>query len=125
MSILKGLGRILGENLTRLHMPGHKGRNPFPGMMEGNYRMDITEIPGSDNLHHAQGMILEAQKKAAGIFGAQRTYFLVNGTTVGIQAMLLAHCKPGDQLLVPRNCHRSVWSALILGGIQPIYLSPE
>ena len=89
------------------------------------HKIDITEIPGSDNLHYAQGMIMEAQKRAATIFGAQRTYFLVNGTTVGIQAMILSHCKPGDQLLVPRNCHRSVWSALILGDIQPVYIPPE
>lgn len=126
MSLIKGLEKILEENLTRLHMPGHKGGEDFPEILKNNIqKIDITEIPGSDNLHHAQDIILEAQQRASKIFGAQRTYFLVNGTTVGIQAMILANCQPGDKLLIPRNCHRSVWSALILGDITPIYMLPN
>ncbi|SJZ87240.1 aminotransferase class I/II-fold pyridoxal phosphate-dependent enzyme [Garciella nitratireducens] len=125
MSLIEGLNKILQENLTRLHMPGHKGRKIFPEILKNNLQeIDITEIPGSDNLHHAQEILLEAQQRAAKVFGAQKTYFLINGTTVGIQAMILATCRPGDKLLVPRNCHRSVFSALILGDIIPVYLSP-
>ena len=54
--------------------------------------IDITEIPGSDNLHKAQGMILAAQERAARIFGAEKTYFLINGTTGGILSMMLSQC---------------------------------
>lgn len=87
--------------------------------------MDVTEIDGTDNLHDPQEMILDSQIRAAKVFGAYKTYFLVNGTTVGIQAMILGVLKPGDQILIPRNCHRSIWSALILGGLEPIYINPE
>lgn len=126
MPIIKGIEKILQENLIPFHTPGHKGREALPDFIKNPIEnIDITEIPGSDNLHNPQGMILAAQKKAAQVFGAHKTYFLVNGSTVGIQAMILAICKPGDKLLVPRNCHRSVWSALILGDITPIYISPE
>ena len=125
MSILKGLKSLREENLCSFHMPGHKGRTKFPEIMSDIGQIDITEIPGSDNLHKAQGMIKEAQEKAAKIFGAERTYFLINGTTGGILSMILSQCKPKDKVLVPRNCHRAVWNGLILGDIEPVYIQPR
>ncbi|HHT50483.1 MAG TPA: aminotransferase class I/II-fold pyridoxal phosphate-dependent enzyme [Eubacteriaceae bacterium] len=125
MSILKGLELLKAENLCSLHMPGHKGRLKFPDIMNNIGEIDITEIPGSDNLHKAQGMILAAQERAARIFGAEKTYFLINGTTGGILSMMLSQCRPKDKILVPRNCHRSVWNGLILGDLIPIYIQPK
>ncbi len=102
-------------------MPGHKG-------MEKNkdyYKYDITEIPGADNLHDPQGIILDVQKKCAKIYGSDDARLLINGSTTGIQSAILGGCNPGDSLLIPTNCHRSVFGALILGRINGIYLHPE
>jgi lysine decarboxylase len=126
MSILEGLEELLIEDLTRLHTPGHKGKDYLPNILrEDIQRIDFTEIPGSDNLHNAREMILQSEERSAKVFKALGTYYLINGTTVGIQAMILSTCNPGDKIIVPRNCHRSVWSALILGDITPIYISPQ
>lgn len=126
MYILEGLEKLLEENFIRFHTPGHKGEDFFSATFKKSVQdIDFTEIPGSDNLHHAQEMILQSEKRAAEVFKAKKSYFLINGTTVGIQASVLSVCNPGDKILIPRNCHRSVWSALILGNIIPVYLSPQ
>ncbi len=105
------------------HMPGHKmGR----GMdFENIWGMDITEIDGFDNLHHAEGIILDAQKKCAETFGAEKTYFLVNGSSCGLMAAVFACCKEKDKIIVARNCHKSVFSGLIISGAEPKYVMPE
>ncbi len=87
--------------------------------------IDLTELPGLDNLHQPQGIIGEAQAKCAQWLGVKDTFFLVNGASVGIQAAILACTGPGDRILVPRNAHRSLTTALILSGATPIYYLPE
>ncbi len=125
MPLVKNLLNYIDEQNVRFHMPGHKGGKGFSTEFLKNLAgMDITEIPGSDNLHNPEGAIAEAQSLAAQAFEADHSYFLVNGSTCGIHAMIMAACPPGSKLLVPRNCHKSVWNALILGDIQPIYLQP-
>lgn len=114
-----------GKNITSFHMPGHK----FGGVLNmgqiSPFDLDVTEVPGLDNLYEAEGVILEAQRKMAMKYGAKDTIFITNGSTSGIIASILAVCKPGDSLIVARNCHHSVWNALILGGVQPIYINPS
>ena len=125
MPLIENLLDYIGEQTVRFHMPGHKGGKVFSEeFLDKLVEMDITEIPGSDNLHHPTGAIAEAQRLAAEAFKADRSYFLVNGSTCGIYAMIMAACPPGSKLLVPRNCHKSVWNALILGDIKPVYLQP-
>lgn len=110
---------------TVFHMPGHRLGKGIPrNFTHDLLSLDITEINGSDNLHQPSGIILEAQKMAAEAFGADQTYFLVNGSTAGIQAMILAACKKGDTLIVGRDCHRSVINALMLAGAEPFYIMP-
>lgn len=113
------------EKKKPFHMPGHKfGR--YGGLDKIPYHcLDATEASGLDNLYEAEGIIREAMEKMAVFYGAVETLFLTNGSTSGILASILAVCKPGDQLLVARNCHHSVWSGLILAGITPIYMNPE
>lgn len=106
------------------HMPGHK-RNPVIPGMESMFRMDITEIEGFDDLHHPGGILKESQERAARLFGAEETYFLVNGSTAGILAGLLGAFEEGDKVLVARNCHKSVYNGLYLGKLRPVYLFPE
>ncbi|MFC4389286.1 aminotransferase class I/II-fold pyridoxal phosphate-dependent enzyme [Gracilibacillus marinus] len=117
------------KNPISLHVPGHKnggiktikGHTIFGELM----KLDQTEITGLDDLHAADGVIKEAQHLAAEWFGAKETFFLVNGSTVGNLAMILATCKEDDYVLVQRNCHKSIINGLELAGAKPIFLAPN
>ena len=106
------------------HMPGHK-RNEQLIEKSLPFGIDITEIDGFDDLHHAQGMILEAQKRAARLYHGEETHFLVNGSTCGILSAILGSTKRGDKILVGRNCHKSVYHALVMNELVPIYVYPQ
>ena len=106
------------------HMPGHKRNTERFGQVLP-YGMDITEIEGFDDLHHAEEIIKSAQERAAYLYKAQETHFLVNGSTVGILSAILGTTKRGDKILVARNCHKSVYNAIYLNGLVPIYVYPE
>lgn len=128
--ILKALKDYTKEDISYFHMPGHKGGNVFKkiGFTEFDFNllaMDVTEVPGIDNLHCPEAAIQEAQELAADAFGADHSFFLVNGTTGGIYSMILGTTSPGDKIIIPRNCHKSVTGAVILGRLQPIYINPE
>lgn len=111
-----------GESDTYpFHMPGHKRRAlDFPDP----YRIDITEIDGFDNLHHAEDIIKEAQGRAAALYGSGRCYYLVNGSTCGLLAAICAATKKRDKVLVARNCHKAVYHALSLHELDVQYLYP-
>lgn len=128
--ILKALKDYSKEDIAYFHMPGHKGGNVFKKVGFESFdidllSMDVTEVSGIDNLHCPETSIKEAQELAAQAFGADLTFFLVNGTTGGIYSMILASTNPGDKIIIPRNCHKSVIGAVILGRLQPIYINPE
>jgi arginine/lysine/ornithine decarboxylase len=111
------------------HVPGHKqgrGLQEFKEFIGANaLAMDLTCMPDLDNIINPTGAIKKAQELAAQTFGADHAYFLVNGTTCGIQAMIMAVCQPGDKLILPRNAHKSAVGGLILSGANPVYLSPQ
>ena len=75
-------------------------------------------------MHQPTGVIEEAQKLAADAFGADYTYFSVQGTSGAIMTMVLSVCVPGDKIIVPRNVHKSVMSAIIFAGARPVFISP-
>lgn len=107
-------------------MPGHKlGKGIPTRLLKDLHLLDMTEIPGLDNLHFPHGVIKEAQDLAAKAFGADNTSFLVNGSTCGVHAAILGLCKPGDRLIVSRDCHKSVIGAMMLASVKPIYITPE
>jgi len=107
-------------------MPGHKlGKGIPEGILNYLHLLDMTEIPGLDNLHFPDGVIKEAQDLAAKAFGADYTSFLVNGSTCGVHAAILGLCKPGDKLIVSRDCHKSVVGAMMLASVTPIYIAPQ
>lgn len=112
---------------ARLHVPGHKGHT-FSGTEEEYYRMihqiDVTEIPGLDDLHDPQEMIAEAQALAADYFGADDTFFLVQGSTVGNLALVLSACQRGDKIIVQRNAHQSIIHGLMLAEAQAVFFHP-
>ncbi len=112
-----------------LHVPGHRqGRGLPEGLVslsgKALFELDLTEIPGLDDLHNPAGPIAAAQELAAEIYGAGRSFFLVNGTTAGIQALFLA-VAGRRKIIVPRNAHRSVISGMIISGADPVYVMPE
>lgn len=109
------------------HVPGHKSGtlSGLPDALKSALRYDFTELAGLDDLHYPEEAIDEAQKLLAEAYGAWQSFFLVNGSTAGNLAMVLAVCEEGDTLLVQRNSHKSVFNALELAGVEPVYLAPE
>lgn len=128
--ILKSIMDYRNEGAVPFHMPGHKRGNIYKKagigyLFDDLLAMDTTEVPGIDNLHSPESSVLKAQNLAAAAFGADYSFFLVNGTTSGIYSMIMAAANPGDKVIIPRNCHRSVYGAVILGRLVPIYINPE
>lgn len=106
------------------HMPGHKRNEKMFGTRLP-YGIDITEIDGFDDLHHAETLIKDQEERAARLYKAEETHFLVNGSTVGILSAILGVTNRGNKILVARNCHKSVYNAMELNGLRPIYIYPE
>jgi len=117
------------RNAIPLQIPGHKHGNgleeykEFVG--ENVLRMDLNQTRGIDIIWDPTSVISEAEKLLAETFQASSAYFLINGTTSGVQAMIMSACKPGDQIILPRNVHKSIFNALILSGAKPVYVLPE
>lgn len=111
------------DKSTPYHMPGHK-RNASFDYISGMAPLDYTEIDGLDNLHAPEGIIREAQEYAARIFGADRSFFLVNGTTGGILASVYALAKSGKPVIMARSCHKSVYNAVTVCRSKPVYIMP-
>ncbi len=114
----------------QFHIPGHKTGKA----MDAEFRhfvgdsvlsIDLINIGPLDDLMHPTGIIKEAQELAAEAFGADHTFFSVQGTSGAIMAMIMAVVGPGDEILVPRNIHKSVLTAIILAGAKPYFLQPE
>lgn len=89
------------------------------------FDIDITEIEGFDNLHHAEGILKAAQERANRLYGADETFFLVNGSTGGILAAVMAAARPGEEILIARNCHRSVYHAALMQNLKVHYYRPR
>jgi len=118
------------KNPIQFHIPGHKkgnGMDPefreFIG--ENALSIDLINIGPLDDLHFPKGIIKQSQELAAKAFGADYTFFSVQGTSGAIMAMIMSVCGPGDKILVPRNVHKSIMSAIVLSGAIPIFIHPE
>ncbi|MFC5403147.1 aminotransferase class I/II-fold pyridoxal phosphate-dependent enzyme [Cohnella soli] len=117
------------QNPVQFHIPGHKkgaGMDPEYREYIGQNILDIDliNIAPLDDLHQPVGVILEAQQLAADAFGADATYFSVQGTSTAIMAMIMSVCGHGDKIIIPRNVHKSILSAIIFTGARPVFLSP-
>ena len=128
--LLSQLQRSARSNTAPFHTPGHHKGNAIPEILkswlgESVFQGDLPELPELDNLFAPEGIIHHAQDLAAVAWGADRTYFLTNGSTAGILAAILTVCNPGDAVVVPRNVHRSVISGLILSGARPVFVIPR
>lgn len=117
------------SNPVQFHIPGHKKGvgtdSEFREFIGDNaLSIDLINIAPLDDLHQPTGVIEEAQKLAADAFGSDYTYFSVQGTSGAIMTMILSICSPGDKIIVPRNVHKSIMSAIIFSGAKPVFISP-
>lgn len=118
------------RNPVSFHMPGHKGsriyrENGYGDFLDKIMDCDITEIPGADNLFQTEGIIAETMKKYERLYGVKKSYLLVNGSSGGLIAAILACVKPGGKLIMARNSHKSIFNALGLASIKPVYAYPQ
>jgi len=119
----KKIKKYLARDVYPFHMPGHK-RNPA-FLPQNLLELDMTEIPGLDVLSSPTGIIYDLQNKIASFYGANRSFFLVNGSSAGVIAAICATCNNSDTLVVPRNAHTSVYNGMVLSGAEPLYIMPE
>ncbi|WCK53120.1 aminotransferase class I/II-fold pyridoxal phosphate-dependent enzyme [Aneurinibacillus sp. Ricciae_BoGa-3] len=117
------------KNPLQFHIPGHKkGAGMYPEFRDfigqNALSIDLINIAPLDDLHHPKGMIKDAQDLAAEAFGADHTFFSVQGTSGAIITMIMAVVGPGEKIIIPRNVHKSVLSAIIFAGAIPVFVHP-
>ena len=126
---LDALKKYVSEDVLPFDVPGHhmgNVQNKFKSFIGDQlYRCDINAPIGMDNLANPQGVLLESEKLMADFCHADHAFFLINGTSSGILAMIMAVCKANQKIIVPRNVHKSIVSALILSGASPVYIMPK
>lgn len=126
MKLIDRLEKYGKSDFYGFHMPGHKRREELGITLFPNpFSVDITEIDGFDNLHHPEGILKESMEQASDIYGADQTYYLVNGSTGGILAAVSSAVPEGKKLLMARNSHKSAYHAAMLNWIDTEYLYPE
>ena len=116
--IVTALQAVHDQRLVPFDVPGHKhgkGNRALTELLgERCLRLDVNSMKPLDNLCHPVSVIRDAEALAADAFGAATAFFMVNGTTSAVQAMILTACKKNDEIILPRNVHRSVINALVL-----------
>lgn len=125
--LVQKLQKFGGKKPISFHVPGHKYGmlSGLPTALKSALSYDVTELNGLDDLHQPEEVIADAQRKLSRLYGADASYFLVNGSTVGNLAMIYATCRAGDHVIVQRNAHKSVFNGLELVGAKPILVTPK
>jgi len=125
--IVDALIQFQNRQPISFHVPGHKHGilSGLPKEIQSALHYDLTELTGLDDLHYPEEAIKDAQLLLAEAYGAKRSFLLVNGSTVGNLAMIHAACKEGDAVIVQRNSHKSIFHALELARVRPVYVSPQ
>lgn len=121
--------KYIDDKVVQFHVPGHKKGQGLQELREfigdNAFCIDVNGMDDLDYLNNPIGVIDESQKLLAQAYGAEHAYFLVNGTTSGIQTMIMSVCEPGTEIIIPRNAHRSTIGGVILSGAIPAYIQPE
>lgn len=115
------------ENPVSFHVPGHKNGvlSGLPKSLRSALSYDLTELEGLDDLHQPTGVIGKAEQKLTDLYESDKSFFLVNGSTVGNLAMVYATCREGETVIVQRNAHKSIFSAIELTGARPVFITPK
>ena len=126
--VLEAMTQHLQNRVVPFDVPGHKGGRGNSELTDflgkSCLKADVNSMKPLDNLCHPVSVIKEAQDLAAEAFGAKTAFFIVNGTTGSVQAMIMTACKSGDKIIMPRNVHRSAINALVVNGAVPVYVNP-
>jgi lysine decarboxylase len=128
--LLAAMKHYVNDKVRPFHTPGHKqGKGMHQSLAsilgQDTLALDLALMHELDDLHEPHSCIKAAQDLAAELYGADHSYFVVNGTTGGIYAMILTIAGPGDKILVPRNVHRSIIGGIIIAGAIPVFMQPE
>lgn len=128
--IFEAITKYIEKKPAYFRIPGHRFERGInkrwkDAVGENIFKYDLTEAPMLDDLHNPEGAIKEAQELASEVFGADHSYFLVNGTTCGNEAMIMTTAFQGEQIAIPRNAHKSALMGLIISGAEPLYIMPE
>lgn len=123
-SLLSRLKKHSHRHVIPMHMPGHK-RNTKLLKNALLYNLDITEITGFDNLNNANGILMESQKLASSLFKSLQSFYLVNGSTCGLIAAIRALTVQGDDIIISRSSHKSVYNAIDICRLNVHYICPE
>ncbi|MCM3745686.1 aminotransferase class I/II-fold pyridoxal phosphate-dependent enzyme [Sporosarcina luteola] len=124
--LVQALSQFKEKRPISFHVPGHKHGllSGLPEEMQSVLSYDMTELEGLDDLHEPSGVIREAEQRLSALYKSDRSFYLVNGSTVGNLAMMYAACRPGDTVIVQRNAHKSIFHAIELTGAKPVFVSP-
>lgn len=126
--LLNALLKYTSDEVIPFHVPGHKqgrGNMELTSLLgEITMKIDLTCFEDTDNICHPVSVILEAERLAAEMYHADNAHFLVNGTTSGIQTMIMSVCETGDKIIIPRNAHKSAIGGIIMSGATPVYIDP-
>lgn len=128
--LFQALRKHADMNPVQFHVPGHKAGKAYPKeifewLRDYAMKIDLTEQPDIDCLLAPSGPIMLAQENAARVFGCDRTFFLTNGSTSGVQAMILTNTKPGQKIIMPRDAHMSAFGGMIMSGAEPVFVYPD
>ncbi|MEK3951885.1 MULTISPECIES: aminotransferase class I/II-fold pyridoxal phosphate-dependent enzyme [unclassified Psychrobacillus] len=124
--LVEALEQFHKKKSISFHVPGHKHGllSNLPQLISNSMQYDLTELDGLDDYHHPKEAIKEAEELLTRLYNTDDSFFLVNGTTIGNIAMIYATCQYGEQIIVQRNAHKSIFHAIELVGAEPIYVSP-
>ena len=130
LPIVNYLMNHASKHNVSFHMPGHKGsfiykKYGYDYFLQNIMDCDLTELPGADNLLQPTGIINQTQDDFAKLYGVQRSYLLINGSSGGVIASIMGSVPKGKKLVIARNCHKSAFNALIMAGIEPVYAYPD
>ena len=124
-SLLEQLQAHHQAGYLSLHMPGHKENAALaPYLAQLGAEWDITELPGFDDLHAPEGILAKMMDRAAALWGSRKSCLLVNGSTGGLLAAMRGTTRRGDKILVARHCHKAIYHAIELCGLDPVFLTP-
>lgn len=130
MPLLEAMLKYKRDAVYPFHTPGHKGGRGMEATLKQQVgsdalMLDVSLMSELDDIHAPRSYLAQAQQLAARLYGSDKTFFAVNGTTQAVHTMLMTACRPGDKVLIPRNAHRCVAGGLLLGDLCPVYVLPE
>lgn len=127
LPIIDAVSSFIAENNSLFCTPGHKGGKGFEFQYSKNFidnilKFDVTEVEGLDDLHDPEGIIKESEELLSKFYGSYKSLYLINGSTLGNLIMIFSTFNEGDKILVERNCHKSVYNAIILRKLRPVFV---